>query len=107
MVSAKWKECDPATREKLQKEFAKETVNFHLEKDALLNSLTEEQRKKLAKIKADKRIKKYNEKLKKEMSENHKPKKPVSAYLLFVADNYNSIPESTFAVRKPFTDTLN
>ena len=100
MAAAKWKECDPAARAVLQKEFAEESVNYHLEKDAMLNSLTEEQRKQLARVNAEKRTQKYNQKLKKEMSENNRPKRPAAAYLLFVADNYHRLPlsESSFSV---------
>ncbi|XP_068617812.1 transcription factor A, mitochondrial-like isoform X2 [Battus philenor] len=82
-ISKHWQELDSETKTQMVKEFEKDQEDYKKIKAMYESSLTEQQKEDIKRVKAEMTAAKEKRKLKAELKEMGKPKKPMSSYFLF------------------------
>ncbi|XP_069705381.1 transcription factor A, mitochondrial-like isoform X2 [Periplaneta americana] len=90
LVAQEWEKTDMTLRQKLEAEYKREMVDFVSANVKYEQSLTNEQREEIKKAKVVIAHSKEKRKLKKKMKELGKPKRPASAFLLFLSEKKGS-----------------
>nr|CAD7431511.1 unnamed protein product [Timema monikensis] len=89
IIAQQWKELEPPAKQKLEEEFKKEMIHYLAVRVSYENSLTDQQKKDLQKAKEEKVESKQQKRLKMKKKELGKPKKPLSAFLIFFQEKAN------------------
>ncbi|XP_013140953.1 PREDICTED: transcription factor A, mitochondrial [Papilio polytes] len=83
-MSKHWQQLDSETKAQMVKEYEKDQEDYKKIKELYEASLTEQQKEDIKKLKAEMSAAKEKRKLKAELKEMGKPKKPMSSYFLFI-----------------------
>ncbi|VVC29009.1 High mobility group box domain [Cinara cedri] len=87
ILSEMWKLFDVNTKEKMTEAYGKELVKYKENMKNYKESLTDEQKNELFRAKYEALEQKTKRKLKKELKELGKPRKPPTAYILFATEH--------------------
>nr|CAD7198385.1 unnamed protein product [Timema douglasi] len=83
IIAQQWKKLEPPAKQKFEEEFKKEMIHYIAVRVSYENSLTDQQKKDLQKAKEQKVESKQQRQLKMKKKELGKPKKPITAFLMF------------------------
>jgi transcription factor A len=86
IVSEMWKNLNADTKEKMTEMYSRELEKYKEGINLYKQSLTEDQKNELFRVKYEQLEQKTKRKLKKELKELGKPRKPPTAYLMFVSE---------------------
>nr|CAD7259583.1 unnamed protein product [Timema shepardi] len=83
IIAQQWKKLEPPAKQKFEEEFKKEMIHYIAVRVSYENSLTDQQKMDLQKAKEKKVESKQQRQLKMKKKELGKPKKPITAFLMF------------------------
>ncbi|XP_025410455.1 transcription factor A, mitochondrial [Sipha flava] len=95
VVSEMWKNVDSENKQKMNEVYNKELEKYKKNVELYKQSLTEDQKNELFRLKYEQIEQRTKRKLKKELKDLGKPRKPLTAYLMFVSEeikNHGNVP---------------
>ncbi|GLG94516.1 Mobility group protein 1A [Gryllus bimaculatus] len=89
-----WAKAEPSLKQQLEEEYRKEFHVYRKQMGDYENSLTEEQKEQITKAQDDAEEAKERRKLRRKMKDLGKPKRPLTAYMIYLRDNSRKETES-------------